>query len=289
VNGIRPRVQRIDVARMAGVSPTTVTFVMNGNTRVSIPEETRARVRRVAEELGYRPSRIAAALRTGRMNIIGVWLGCREAFDNGVIDQLSELLAESGFEMLLTTADQGTGWRAHLERLAECPVDGIVAIDLPQYIDAYISDYDPHCRPVVGLGTGSSAAVDRVLFDVSNGGAAAIKHLLEIGCRRITFLTRDDANDPKEPRYAAYLATMQEAGLVPSVTVAQCLPGWRNRIHAWRHMKGHLAAVEMPDAIACFNDDLAIGTLRAALDLGLRVPDDYTSPLCQDIFSRGLS
>jgi DNA-binding LacI/PurR family transcriptional regulator len=269
---MRTKARRTDVARAAGVSPTTVTLVMNDCAGVSISNATRERVHRAAKELGYRPHWVAQALRTGRTNIIGVWLGSREGLDNGVINFLDRHMTECDYDMLITNANQDPDWRTHYERCSAWPVDGVVAVEAPNYVDAFCAE--GASVPIVGIGGACSSHADAVVFDVGVGATRALRHLVEQGCRDIVYVVRTDAATPTEPRYAAYLATAAKLRILPTVVPVTYRLGSRNRLRAYHAMRRHFKSGLRPDGVFCFSDDIAIGTLAAAVRSGLRVPED---------------
>lgn len=212
----RQAATRSDVARLAGVAPSTVSLVLNGTPGPRIPEETRKRVVDAASRLGYSSSTIARALVTGRTMTIGVVVHFVDRpfqqYAARVLDGLWQVIQPKGYRMLLVPGG-GPACVAGLYR--ERSVDGIVVLAAPAAAD------DPELRsvaeagfPAVCVGT-RPLAVRTDYVDIDNAAAAraATEELLRAGHREILHLAGPlEVNSAAQERRDGYLAAMRAAG-----------------------------------------------------------------------------
>jgi DNA-binding LacI/PurR family transcriptional regulator len=260
-----PRVTSADIARAAGVSRTTVSYVLNDTPGVSVSGATRERVRAVADRLGYAPSAAARALRRGRSDLVVAVLPdwpVGPVVDD-LLDHLTDVLASRGLFVLVhhhrDSRDLADLWRA---------VSPLAVVGLAPFTPADASAMTRAGIQVVGSvepggepGTGD--------FDASQRGIGALqaRHLAGAGHPRLAYATTDD---PRLGRFAAArLAGFREAcatlGL-PSprpVAVPVGVPATA-AVRAWSG-----AGVT---AVAAYNDDVALAVLAGAREAGLAVP-----------------
>jgi len=267
---MKQRVSRIEVAERAGVSTTTVSYVLNGRTDMGIPEVTRDRVLRAASDLGYVPNRAAQSLRTGRSNLVALWMSVLgPAYYAQIVSQVQELLRAQGYEMLVTDTAPHPDWQAHLDRLSQWPVDGILAFDSARYVDHYRARHGSH-TPIVAMGVDLPTGVDTVGLDLRCGAEAAMEHLCRHGRQRVAFVSDSIGIAGLEPRMIAYTESVRASHKDPEIIIVPR----RTRRSAYEAMVAHIRAQGCPQAIFCYNDDLAMGVQRAVLDAGYRIPQD---------------
>jgi len=265
------RVSRTEVAERAGVSKTTVSYVLNGRLDAGIPLATRERVLKAAQELGYTPNRAAQALRTGQTNLVALWMSVLcPIYYARIVSQVQDQLRECGLEMMVTDTATHPDAQTHVNRLAQWPVDGILAFDSAAYVRQFRANFGRNGVPFVSMGVDVDHDVDTVELDLKSGTEEAVRHLIQTGRSRIAFVADRYGKVANEPRHWVYTHEIQAAGLTPEyITVAA-----RSRRSAYEAVRAHVAEHGHPGAVFCFNDDLAIGTHRALLDLGLRMPED---------------
>jgi len=264
------RVSRADVASLAGVSKTTVSYVFSGRPDAGIPEATRQRVIEAARQLGYIPNRAAQSLRTGQTNLVALWMSVLcPIYYAQIVSDVQDLLREAGYEMMVTDTAPHRDWEAHLDRLAQWPVDGVIAFDSARYVSRYRQKYGAHGVPFVSMGVDIDPTVDHVRLQLDPGAHEAMEHLQAVG-GRFAFLADRYGLDASDARYAAYLSAMRTMGA--QLEVIECAA--RSRSAAKEAIRRHVAERGAPRAIFCFNDDLAIGAHRALRDLGLSIPRD---------------
>lgn len=264
----------VDVARMAGVSQATVSYVLNARPDQIIREETRRRVLEAARSLNYQPNLAARTMVTGKSNMVALWVpnSARSVF-NHVIEQVMRLTHESGFHVVVVQVKAET--RASLTTaglLSGRSVDAILALDARDLVNDILEN-PGHAPPIISIGPAYSAQTDHVGVDLYGGSLLATRHLWGSGCRRIAFAGVNSGLVEGDPRYDAYLAAAGETGMVPSFVPLESSDyegGYQGVLRAFRT----LGPYERPDGLFCWNDETAIGANRAISELGLRVPQD---------------
>jgi LacI family transcriptional regulator len=260
-----------DVAHRAGVSKTTVSHVISGNRPVS--GATRSRVETAISELGYRPDGIARSLRTRRTHMVALIIpDITNPFYPILSRGLDRALDGRGYRTFICSSDGNT--ERELDFLAEvCDrrVDGIVLDSFHVTVD----DVDSITRgdvPVVWLGGTPRAhpGVDTVRPDDEHGAYEATTHLIERGHRAIALV--DGPEGSGTSRRDGYLRALSRAGIEP-VDALQVRSDW-TRPGGAAVAPSLLSASPTPTAVFCSNDLSAIGVIDAALERGLRVPDD---------------
>lgn len=274
------------VAQAAGVSQSTVSFVLNGRERAngSISPETKRRVQEVAAELGYRPNRSARALVTGRSHLIGLCV--RElgrAHYANVIQRTEDQLSTSPFHLLISrwsNTSEGRGQNT-LESLFPWPLDGVLALEAGEILNMHWAEKQKWPAPIVSMG-GTRYYIenlDSVGIDLPWGIVQAAGHLKQIGCRRIAFVTSQLEAKPREQRVAAYEQFMVEHRLQPEFIAIDN----QDRISALSQVKKYIGEHGCPDGLLCVNDEVALGTYRALCDLKINVPRDVALVGCDGI------
>lgn len=272
-----------DIAEMAGVSKTTVSFVLNGRTDMAIPENTRARVLEIARRLDYRPNPLAKALSTGRTHIIALWTqGMYEAYYAQAIRHFRERLKKSGFGTFIIETDEIIDGASSRDS-SLWPADGIIAFESPKCTDAYVEANPGERKPIISTGAYWSDRTDFVGLDLYSGAREAVKHLLDLGHWRVAYLTLEQTIKAGDARHDAYAGLMRQAGLREEyISISPETPS-DHRSCARSSIREYVKASGHPEAIFCFDDETAIGALRGLRDIGLRVPDDVALVGCDGI------
>jgi LacI family transcriptional regulator len=275
-----------DIARQSRVSHTTVSKVLNGRRDAFISEGTRERVLTAARELGYRPNRAARTLATGSRRPSVAF--CTEQIDNGYASRILSLIGEAAYrddyELSLRSRFLGATATADGNGLIDLPVDGLLLFESIQLVDGLFEQgLDLRLPPLVSLGFFYLTTVDHVGVDLLPGATEAMAHLLDIGCRRIAFLTGDtNPETSPEIRCSVYRRAMADAGL-PCEFLRITADSTRFRPLAREATREHVRERGRPDAIFCLNDDMALGAYRGLCDHGLRVPEDVALIGCDGV------
>jgi LacI family transcriptional regulator len=271
-----------DVARLAGVSPMTVSRVINGSDRVK--GDTRSRVERAIAELGYVPSRLARGLsrqRTGTLALIVPDVA--NPFFTQVVRAAENVARRAGYRVILcdTWSDLDIE-REVIEEMIAHRVEGIVI--------APVSDRSrPHLRRLAKFGV-PFVLVDRtvegiesdVVYGDNVGGARhLVDHLISLGHRRIGFIVESDEVSTARDRRHGYEAALAAAGLPlePSLVVDATV----DPAGGLAGMARLLALEEPPTAVFTVNNLVALGAIEAVRAAGLAVPDDVALVCFDDI------
>jgi LacI family transcriptional regulator len=263
------------VASAAGVSIATVSRVLNG--RPDVAPNTRDAVLRAVREQGFSTNRNARALSGGRTGLIGVTLPLVEAAYFGVIlSGASEALYEQDMRVVLCpTLHQHDREVTLLDRLMRGTTDGAVLM-LPEESSAELKALQRDFPFVV---VDPRVALDEGIPVVSAahaaGARAATEHLLSLGHRRIGAITGPPDWIACTERINGYHGALAAAGVLPD-PVLVAVSDFRNGPITAAAAAKLLDLPDPPTAIFAFNDNVAIGVMRAARDRGLRVPEDLS-------------
>ncbi len=272
--GKRPTIA--DVARLAGVSPSAVSFVFNN--RPGLSDETRERILTAAREVGWQPSRTARALSRGRAMAFGLVLTREpqligdDPFFSTFIAGVESVLAERGDGLMLNVTVPAEEAATYRRLAADHRVDGVVLTDLR------VDDPRPALvaslrLPAVVLGdrefAGGLCAVD---LDDRPAFRAAVRHLVRLGHRRIAHVAGPPEFRHAQRRHEAWAEALAEAGLPPGPVVAGGFTA-RGGARATRHL---LSLHPRPTAVVYGNDLSAIAGIAVAQQAGLSVPGDLS-------------
>jgi LacI family transcriptional regulator len=285
-----------DVARLAGVSTATVSRVVHGQDRVR--EDTRIRVQRAIEELGYVPDGAAQSLSRRRKDVIGMVCVEREAqqydienmnllFYDEVLRGVEARIRDEEWSLLITFL-QGANDPGfpRLESFSG-KVDGIL-IGEGIVPDRFVERMAARVPVVIFAGTPDERAADVVTADNFSGSAAVVNHLIrDHGKRRLFFVNGPaDSPDTRERRLALdhILRSNPECQLIGS---HQGYYSVRSGEDAGEKLLA-MPRAELPDAVVSANDQMAIGILKALASAGIRVPEDVAVTGFDDIFPGSL-
>lgn len=263
-----------EVARRAGVSRRTVSNVVNGFPLVS--EQTRARVQRVIDELGYQPNNAARNLRSGRTGMIALVLPLNVPYFAELTEYVVEEARQRSYVVIIDRTD-GDPVR---ERELIVRSDNASLFDGMIFSPAGLGETELVRRrptsPVVLLGQRiPGGPFDHVMIDNVAAARAATEHLLGIGRRRIALIGRqgERTTDIAYDRADGYRRALRDAGLQVDPELEVVAAGFRRESGA-RAMTELLGMRTPPDAVFCYNDPLALGAIRTIRERGLRVPED---------------
>lgn len=260
------------LAEYLGLSPSTVSFVLNDTPGRSIPESTRARVKAAAEKFNYHPSMVARTLQGKRAQTIGILLPeLGEGYHSQVLSGVGDLLMRKDyFYFTVHHRHRKELIDAYPSLLRSRGVDGIVAID------THLAEA-PALPTVTVAGHTTLAGVSNVLLDEEHAARLSLTHLRELGHSKIAFMHGQPFSSDADTRWHANFKAAKELGIElheelmiylskDSHSPEISYPGIRRLIKS-----GHPFT-----AVLCFNDVSAMGTIRAIHEAGLRVPDDVS-------------
>lgn len=263
-----------DIAKIAGVSSATVSRVINGLS--SVKPATAERVQRVIDELKFIPNGSATTLKYGRSSTYGLIIpDITNPFFPEFIQSFEAILVDTNFNMMVaTTESQPLRMQKTIHRMLVSQVEGIalLASEIESApIEAVINRRVPLVtldRRLVGKG------LSDVCVDSTTGMRQAVKHLFELGHRKIGYIGGSVGPTISDHRLHSFLLAMGGLGL-PARTQFQRVGDYRIG-GGERAMSELLALPERPTAIVTANDLTAIGALRVIHSLGLNVPGDVS-------------
>ena len=266
-----------DVAARAGVSPKTVSRVMNGERHVRAV--VRDAVMLVVEELGYRPNAFARSLSSARSYLVGLFCddpasGYATALHRGA---LLECRARHYHLIVEPLALEMRGWEEYFDAaILPLKLDGaILAPPLSQ--NEALLDHLEACRlsyVLISPGEAGRSTVGLIEIDEERAAYDMTAHLIGLGHRDIGFIEGDRRHASTRTRRAGFVAAMRDSGL--SIDSSRIVAGdfsFRSGLEAGEAM---LSAPTPPTAIFASNDDMALGVSVAAMKLGLTVPADVS-------------
>jgi len=261
------------VAAAAGVSPSTVSRILNGTAVVS--DDKRAAVDEAIARLGFVPNPVARGLAGGRTLSIGVVTQAIDSpFYGGALRGIEEELGRAGYSPLFVSGHWNAAHEARcIDTLRSRRVDGLIVLD-GRMGDAALSAV-AQSLPVVVTGRALKApGLYALHFDNFEGGRLATHHLLSLGHRRIAFITGDPRHGDAKERQRGYRAALEAAGL--AFDPALVVPG------NYTEDSGRLAVERLLDsreaftAIFAANDQMAFGATLALHRRHLHVPGDVS-------------
>ena len=269
------RLTLLDIARLAGVSRTTASRVLNGRGEVS--PTVRARVEQVIEETGYRPLASARSLVSHRSGLIGFVVPIRTAamiqdpYFVTLLQGLSHESARKGLAVALFLFDEESDQNGLVDRvIGPRRVDGMLvsAYHTHDSLLDRLVDFDV---PTVTMGPNSFPdAFGSVNVDNESGGRLAGEHLAAIGCRRVALIGGPEDTKSGADRTAGFRQALAEAGLELHPELVRVGDYTE---HSGEVLAASLVAEEF-DGIFVASDMMAIGALRALQSRGVRVPHD---------------
>ena len=276
-----------DVAQLAGVSRATVSYVINGKDTQGVPisYETRQRVLSAVDELGYVVNAGAQALRSGDTKTIGVLLPIYEnPYFLQILSGVSNAANEAGYKVLLTNGVLNPEQTNQtITELAEQRIDGLILlIDFASLPAQVMEQLRKSTHPIVEGSSSISSEFDLILQDYGEGMKAIMAHLFELGHRRVAYLHGvQESTTQGQDRLNAFLQVSDDINLAfESAKIYRCGQTMKD---GYQKALSILQQPNRPTAIIAINDLLGMATIRAAVDLGLKVPDDLSIASFDDI------
>lgn len=264
-----------DIARLAGVSTSTVSHVINKSRFVS--DEIAERVNNAAQQLNYAPSALARSLKMNRTKTIGMLVATStNPFFGEVVKGVERSCYHQGYNLILcNTEGDNQRMKASINTLLQKRVDGLLLMCSTlegERLDVF--DRYPDI-PIVVMDWGPILfASDKIQDNSLQGGYMAAKHLIECGHKEIGCITGPLIRHQAQMRYEGYKRALAEAGIAinPDWIVEsdfECEGGYQAFEKLYQRGK-------LPSALFVSNDMMAMGVIQAASQRGLRVPDDLS-------------
>ncbi len=251
-----------DVAELAGVSPTTVSRVINKKGYLS--EKTIQKVKDAMRELGYKPNNLARSLQGKSAKLIGlIFPNIRHVFYAELIDKLEHELFKKGYKTIICNCEHDSEKeREYIEMLEANQVDGIISGSH----NLGIEDYNRVTAPIISFDRNLSPDIPVVSSDNYGGGVLAAQTLVKTGAKDIIMITgNDNSNSPTGLRHAGFASILPDA---PIINVSSDFSPVRKEMEI-----KNILTQQKPDAIFASDDLTAILIINIAKELGISVPD----------------
>lgn len=275
-----------DVAKLARVSRTTVSFILNNVPGVSFSEATRKRVLAAAKKLHYSPNVAGRKLVSGKSYTIGLVL-CQspqqiftDAFLPQVILGVEQAVIQQGFHVLLKPVDP-TDTGGYTRLITENHVDGIL-LSGPRQNDQALMQLHEQRVPIVLMGQLPGTDLPFVDVNATDGAELAVKHLIELGHQHIGIITNAPLDyTSAQQRRDGYVQALRKASLPIDQSLIK--EGNYTPASGFEAMKALLSLTPRPTAVFVASDVVAIGAMLAIKEAGLNIPKDMAMVGFDDI------
>lgn len=274
VRRTRPTIS--DVAKMVGVTPATVSRVLNGKKQFSASNAVRDKIFEAAQKLGYVPDLAARNLNRQSTHIIGIFASPNTHVAEGIYESLlqgiSEVLHAGGYDVFFDLS-------ANIKHAVPFwRFDGAILLQSP--LEATVAELDRRRVPYVCVNEKIGHPVAQVLADDAMGTRRAVEHLHQLGHRRIayanaraTYLTHYSVTE----RYETLLAAVRELGM----TLA---PGHDTPFSSGPGFLRDAVSTGGATAVLTYDHHIGVMLVGAAYELGLRIPHDFSLICFNDVF-----
>lgn len=267
----------IDIARLCGVSPASVSRVLTGIPGVKAAK--RKKILETSRQLGYRPNRAARRLVTRKSQLLGfIASDLRNTAYLEYFHTLERAVREAGYEILIADSERSPQRElANIERMLDNRVDGLVILPVSDWVGANEADHLRYLEslptPCVLLGHLGNFQFDSIAADEHGAAALLVNHLWELGHRSFGFAGLGDTpNRPARERLEGITAALAAHGYPEqALRLAEIEePGWESTVLQW------ISQTDAPTAILCVNDLAALRLLRPFHAAGISVPGNVS-------------
>lgn len=270
-----------DVARIAGVSASTVSHVLNGTRKVDAA--TRSRVEAAIRDTGYRRNVVARSLAAGRTHTVGLSISAlTNPYFGSLVHAVERALSEAGYVLIVGDShDDATSEKRVTDSLLDRKVDGMIVAPAAGSERTTLPGIACTGTPLVLIDRGVDVDCDQVGAENTSSVRSLTEHLLDLGHRRIAVVRGLAGISSTTERFDGYATALTDRGL--TVDSALILDGESNTDVAEHEVHSLMAGADPPTALVCLNNAMTIGTLKALNRLGLSIPGDVAF-VCYDDF-----
>lgn len=270
-----------DVARIAGVSASTVSHVLNGTRKVNTA--TRLRVEAAIEETGYRRNVVARSLAAGRTHTVGLSISAlTNPYFGSLVHAVERALSDAGYVLIVGDShDDVTSEKRVTGSLLDRQVDGMIVAPAAGSERVTLPEITRTGTPLVLIDRGVDVGCDQVVPENFSSSRSLTEHLLDLGHRRIAVVRGLAGISSTIERFDGYAAALADRGI--AIDPALVLDGESNTEAAEREVHALMSRADRPTALVSLNNAMTIGTLKAIRGLGLSIPADVAF-LCYDDF-----
>lgn len=268
------RVTLKDVCREAGVSKATISHVLNNKPGVGL--ETRKRILEIIGRMGYKPKPAARHLSLARTDTIAcVFHDLTPGWLLNIYRGILSKAAEMNYHVVTALSVwEGDQFELPTNVLGTASVDGLLWLD-PRTTPDIIRRFkqEQHMPFIVLQGHLDDPDISTISIEDSRGAYLAVKHLIEMGRRRLMLITGQEDNHDSQQKLLGSRQAIAEAGL--SIAPENIVNGHHVDDYAIRAVDAFMkAGHKLPDAVFAFNDNMALAVMRWLMDRGIHVPDD---------------
>lgn len=264
-----------DIAKKAGVSHSTVSRALRSNPLIS--EETKQRIQKIAVELGYLPSAAARTLKTNRSHVLGVVLtSIDDPFFSEILEGMEEVIQSSGYSLFIAAAHRDAQReREIVQAMVEHRADGVI-ICSTSFSEERSRPFLQHGVPIVVV---NNQAVEEfrysIYHDDVDGMRQVTRYLIGLGHYRIAYIGNSASGRTTMDRLTGFRKEMKSGGLsIPAEYVYETSGGGtEDGALAANHF---LDLPDLPTALVCYNDMIAIGLMKSLQQAGVRIPEDVS-------------
>lgn len=267
-----------DVAKAAGVSPTTVSFVLNNIEGMRISKETRNRVLEAAKSLNYHPDSSARKMARGKTSVIGLILrqnpekAYADLFLPDVMQGISSVIRENDYQMLFIPLPPEDKEKSYSKLINERHVDGLI-VSGPTEDDYELVEVFNEGAKIVMMGKIRGSNIPFIDIDNVKSAETAVSHLISLGHERIALITNAPLEfDSSSDRFKGYKNILAKNNIPFNENLI--FYGDRTPESGYSAMKALIELDPLPTAVFIASDTVALGGLNALYEKGIRVPDD---------------
>lgn len=265
-----------DIAEQAQVSQATVSIAMGSSGRIS--QDTRDRILKIADQLGYRPNLLVQGIQKGRTMTVGVLMHFTpDPFDTRLFNGMHDALAQANYVPIVQSPTRFSTVLQQIHSLIDRRVDGILLRPAAEAMwEKHLHEAFDRNVPVVSVDVEPQADVQHVDFvgtDDIGGSRLAAEKMLEEGHRRFGIITTGSFPDTMYFRREGFESRVAES---ESATCVSILEPWTEDVNGYNAAKKLMSLNPRPTAIFVTMDQLAVGVYRAAEEAGLTIPDDLS-------------
>jgi LacI family transcriptional regulator/LacI family repressor for deo operon, udp, cdd, tsx, nupC, and nupG len=264
-----------DIAKLAGVSHTTVSRALHHSTLIST--KTTQRIQEIASEIGYHPSVAARSLKTNRSQALGVIVSqIADPFFSEILQGIDDVAQASGYSLFIAAAQHDRA-REHaiIQTMREHRVDGVILCS-PWFSPEQSNQLQSYNIPIVAI---NNQAIEdyhySIYHDDVDGSRQACEYLVQLGHTRIAYLGDASSGRTTQERLTGFQQVMKEADLLLRPEYIHQVAG-NSAAQGLTGLDYFLSLSVRPTAIICYNDMMAVGVLKGLHQAGMRVPEDLS-------------
>jgi LacI family transcriptional regulator len=262
-----------DIAKLAGVSHTTVSRALNNSPLIS--DETKEKIKTIARELNYTPNYNAKSLVLDRSYNIGLFFstiheGTSSSFFYEVVRGVNQVVHRE-FKLIVSGIDDYVDFHS----INSKHFDGIIVMSQSTKDDSFIYNILEKNIPLVVLNREiQDAPIINILSDDRKGAYKAVAHLIQRGHHKIAIIEGKQGFKSTQERKDGFFQALIDHNI--TITKDFIVEGKYDSESGYKAMKGLLSLSDIPTAVFCSNDDMAVGAMKAIAEQGLKIPDDIS-------------